>query len=47
MINVGNDNEKSCFSESQSIAVLKEVDADMKVEDACGQYGISNATDYN
>ncbi|MEC4091937.1 IS3 family transposase [Pseudoalteromonas rubra] len=39
--------KKSRFTESQIITVLKEVDAGMKVEDACRQYGISNATYYN
>lgn len=39
--------KKSRFTESQIIAVLKEADAGMKVEDVCRQHGISNATYYN
>ena len=39
--------KKSRFTESQIIAVLKEVDAGKKVEEACRQHGISNATYYN
>lgn len=39
--------KKSRFSESQIIAVLKEADAGMKVEDICRKHGISNATYYN
>jgi len=38
--------KKSRFTESQIIAVLKEVDAGMKVEEVCRQHGISNATYY-
>lgn len=36
--------KKSRFTESQIIAVLKEADAGMKVEDICRKHGISNAT---
>ena len=39
--------KKSRFSESQIIAVLKEADAGMKVEEICRKHGISNATYYN
>lgn len=39
--------KKLRFTESQIIAVLKEADAGMKVEDVCRQHGISNATYYN
>ena len=39
--------KKSRFTETQIIAVLKEADAGMKVNDICRQYGISNATYYN
>lgn len=39
--------KKSRFTESQIIAVLKEADAGMKVEDICRNHGISNATYYN
>ena len=39
--------KKSRFTESQIIGVLKEVDAGKKVEEACRQHGISNATYYN
>ena len=39
--------KKSRFTETQIIAVLKETDAGMKVEDFCRKYGISNATYYN
>lgn len=38
--------KKSRFSEHQIIAILKEVDAGLKVNDACRQYGISSATYY-
>ncbi len=38
---------KSRFSESQSIALLKEADAGMKVAEVCRQHGISDATSYN
>ncbi len=36
--------KKSRFTESQIIAVLKEADAGMKVENVCRQHGTSNAT---
>lgn len=39
--------KRSRFSETQIIAILKEADAGMKVEDVCRKYGISNATYYN
>ena len=39
--------KKSRYTESQIIGVLKEVDAGKKVEEACRQHGISNATYYN
>ena len=39
--------KKSRFNETQIIAVLKEADAGMKVEDICRKHGISNAIYYN
>ena len=39
--------KKSRYTESQIIAVLKEVDASKKVEEVCRQHGISSATYYN
>ncbi len=39
--------KKSRFTESQIIAVLKETDTGMKVEEVCRKYRISNATYYN
>ena len=39
--------KKSRFTESHIIAVLKETDAGMKVEDICRKHGISNATYYD
>lgn len=39
--------KRSRFSGTQIIAILKETDAGMKVEDVCRKYGISNATYYN
>ena len=39
--------KKSRFTESQIIAVLKEADAGMKVEELCRQHCISNTTYYN
>jgi putative transposase len=39
--------KKTRFTESQIIAVLKEADAGMKVEELCRKHGISNATYYN
>ncbi|MCV2883876.1 IS3 family transposase [Aestuariibacter sp. AA17] len=47
MINAGDHNEKITFTESQIIAVLKEVDSGMKIDDVCRTHGISNATYYN
>lgn len=39
--------KKSRFTESQIVAILKEADAGMKIDDICRQHGISNATYYN
>jgi putative transposase len=39
--------KKTRFTETQIIAILKEADAGMKVEDVCRKHGISNATYYN
>ena len=39
--------KKSRFTETQIIAILKEADAGMKIEDICRKHGISNATYYN
>lgn len=39
--------KKSRFSEEQTIGVLKESDAGMKVADLCRKHGISDATFYN
>jgi putative transposase len=39
--------KKSHYTESQIIGVLKEVDANMKVEEVCRQHDISSATYYN
>ena len=39
--------KKSRFTESQIIAILKETDAGVKVEDVCRKHGISSATYYN
>lgn len=39
--------KKSRFTETQIVAILKEADAGMKVDDICRQHGISNATYYN
>ena len=39
--------KKSRFTESQIIAILKETDAGMKVEEVCRQHSISSATYYN
>lgn len=39
--------KKSRFTESQIIAVLKETDTGMKVEEVCRRHGISSATYYN
>ena len=42
MLNAGDYYEKKTrFTESQIIAVLKEADAGMKVEDVCRQQGIA------
>ena len=40
MINAGDES----YTESQIIAVLKEVDAGRKVEEVCRQHSISSAT---
>lgn len=37
---------KSRFSEQQIISILKQADADVKVQDLCRQHGISDATYY-
>ncbi|KDM89614.1 transposase, partial [Photobacterium galatheae] len=34
-------------TESQIVAILKEADAGLKVDDICRQHGISSATYYN
>ena len=39
--------KKSRYTETQIIAVLKEVDTGRKVEEVCRQHGISSATYYN
>ena len=39
--------KKTRFTETQIIAILKEADAGIKVEDICRQHGISNGTYYN
>lgn len=39
--------KKTRYTESQIIAVLKEVDAGKKVEEVCRQHGISSATYYS
>ena len=38
--------KKSRFTESQVVAILKEVDAGMLVKDICRKHGISDATYY-
>ena len=38
--------KKSRFTEHQIISILKEVDAGLKVQDACRNHGISSATYY-
>ena len=38
---------KSRFSDSQIMAILKQVDSGAKVEDVCRKHGISSATYYN
>ena len=37
---------KSCFSETQIVAILKEADVGMKVADLCRKHSISDATYY-
>ena len=39
--------EKSRFTESQIVSVLKQFDAGAKEEDVCREHGISSATHYN
>lgn len=39
--------KKTRFTETQIIAILKEVEAGMLVKDVCRTYGISDATYYN
>ncbi|NAW85467.1 IS3 family transposase [Photobacterium halotolerans] len=39
--------KKSRFTETQIVAILKEADAGLKVDDICRQHGISSATYYN
>jgi len=39
--------KKSRFTETQIVAILKEVDAGMAVKDICRKHGISDATFYN
>ncbi len=39
--------EKSRFTQSQIVGVLKQVDARAKAEDVCQEHGISYATYYN
>lgn len=39
--------KKSRFTETQIVAILKEADAGMKVDDICRRQNISNATYYN
>lgn len=39
--------KKSRFTETQIVAILKEVDVGMTVKDVCRQHGISDATYYN
>ena len=38
--------KKSRFTEQQSINILKQADAGVKVQDLCRQHGISDATYY-
>ena len=39
--------QKSRFSETQIVAILKEADAGLKVEEICRKHGISSATYYS
>ncbi|MCA9499038.1 MAG: transposase [Nitrospirales bacterium] len=39
--------KRTRFSESQSVAILKQADAGVKVKDLCRKQGISDATYYN
>ena len=39
--------KKSRFTETQIVSILKEVEAEMKVEQVCRNHGISSATYYN
>jgi putative transposase len=39
--------KKSRFTETQIVSILKEVEAGLKVEQVCRNYGISSATYYN
>ena len=39
--------KRSKFSESQIVAILKQVEAGMKVADVCREHGISMPTYYN
>ena len=39
--------KRSKFSESQIVAILKQVEAGRKVADVCREYGISMLTYYN
>ncbi len=39
--------KRTRFSETQIVAILKEVDSGMQVKDICRKHGISDATYYN
>ena len=39
--------KKSRFTESQIVAILKEVESGLKVDPVCRSHGISSATYYN
>ena len=39
--------KKSRFTETQIVAILKEADAGLKVEEICRKHGISSATYYS
>ena len=39
--------KKSRFSETQIVAILKEAESGIKVDDLCRKHGISSATYYN